>query len=128
VYDSTLPLDTRSHAKRRTSRQTLRVLALATASCFATGRASAQAGYTLPTGTETGFLQQVVTKMQEIASFVSSPLGAMVVLAAFIIAAASWVFAPKSGAVGLGLRAVAAGIVVFNITALISYLTLGSSN
>jgi hypothetical protein len=98
-----------------------------TAIGVAVAPALAQTGYTLPTGTETGFLQQLAAKMQELASFTSSPLGAFVVLAAFIGAAAGWVFAPKSGAMGLGMRAVSAGVVVFNITAIISYLTLGSA-
>jgi hypothetical protein len=91
------------------------------------GPALAQAGYTLPTGTTTGFLQQVVTKMQELGSFTSSPLGAFVVLCGIIGAACCWVFAPKSGAVGMGLRAVSAGIAVFNIAAIISYLTFGTA-
>jgi hypothetical protein len=83
-------------------------------------------GYTLPTSSATGFLQTLQSKMQELASFVSSPLGAFVVLLAFIGAACSWVFAPKSGAVMVGMRAVFAGLAVFNVTAIISYLTLGS--
>jgi hypothetical protein len=92
------------------------------------GRALAQAQYTLPTTTATGYLQQATAKMQELASFTSSPLGALVVLMGFIGAAAGWVFAPKSGAVGLGMRAAAAGVVVFNITSLISYMVFSSSS
>jgi hypothetical protein len=91
--------------------------------CLAAGSALAQAGYTLPTGQTTGFVQQTVTKMQEIASFTSSPLGAFVVLCGVIGAACAWVFAPKSGAVGMGVRAGAAGVAVFNITQIISYMT-----
>jgi type IV secretory pathway VirB2 component (pilin) len=94
---------------------------------LATARVALAQGYTLPTSTATGFLQQLQTWMQGLASFVTSPLGAFIVIAGIVIAAGTWVLAPKNGALGMGMRAVAAGIAVFNITAIVSWFTFGST-
>ena len=85
--------------------------------------ALAAPGYTLPTSGSTGILQSIETTMDSIANFVSQPLGVFVVVAAFIFSACMWIFAPKSGALSVGFRAVAALVVVFNLTAIITYFT-----
>ncbi len=85
--------------------------------------AHAAAGYTLPTSGATGILQNIETTMSQIANFVSQPLGVFVVIVAFIFAACLWIFSPRSGALSYAFRAVAALVVVFNLTAIISYFT-----
>lgn len=91
---------------------------------LAPAAAHAAAGYTLPSSGASGILAQIETKMIELANFVSQPLGVFVVICAFVFAAALWIFAPRSGALSVGFRAVAALIVVFNLTAVITYFTL----
>lgn len=92
------------------------------------GTAEAAPGYTLPSSGSTGILQSIETSLDNIANFVSQPLGVFVVVVAFIFSAACWIFAPKSGALAIGARAVAALIVVFNLTAIITYFTYGTTN
>ncbi len=100
------------------------VPAAAVAAVLAPALAHAAAGYTLPTSGSSGILAQIETKMTEIANFVSQPLGVFLVICAFIFAAALWIFSPRSGALSVAFRAVAALIVVFNLTAIVTYFTL----
>jgi len=85
--------------------------------------ALAAPGYTLPSSGSTGILASIEQSMTQIANFVSQPMGVFIVIVAFIFAGAMWVFAPRSGALAIGARAVAALVVVFNLTAIISYFT-----
>lgn len=100
-----------------------RTATAAAAAVLAPATAHAAAGYTLPGSGASGILGQIETKMTELANFVSQPLGVFVVICAFVFAAALWIFAPKSGALSYGFRAVAALIVVFNLTAIVTYFT-----
>lgn len=85
--------------------------------------ALAAPGYSLPTSGSTGILASIEQSMTEIANFVSEPMGVFIVIVAFIFAGAMWVFSPRSGALAIAARAVAALVVVFNLTAIISYFT-----
>ena len=85
--------------------------------------ALAAPGYTLPSSGSTGILASIEQSMTQIANFVSQPLGVFIVIVAFIFAGALWVFSPRSGALAIAARAVAALVVVFNLTAIISYFT-----
>lgn len=100
-----------------------RCTATTAAAALAPATSHAAAGYTLPGSGASGILGQIETKMTELANFVSQPLGVFVVICAFVFAAALWIFAPKSGALSYGFRAVAALIVVFNLTAIVTYFT-----
>jgi len=85
--------------------------------------ALAAPGYTLPTSGSSGILASIEQTMTQIANFVSQPMGVFIVIVAFIFAGAMWVFSPRSGALAIAARAVAALVVVFNLTAIISYFT-----
>lgn len=85
--------------------------------------AFAAPGYTLPTSGATGILASIEQSMTQIANFISEPMGVFIVIVAFIFAGAMWVFSPRSGALAIAARAVAALLVVFNLTAIISYFT-----
>lgn len=85
--------------------------------------ALAAPGYALPTSGATGILASIEQSMTEIANFISEPMGVFIVIAAFIFAGAMWVFSPRSGALAIAARAVAALVVVFNLTAILSYFT-----
>lgn len=98
--------------------------AAAAVAALAPATAHAAAGYTLPASNASGILGQIENKLTELANFVSQPLGVFVVICAFVFAAGLWIFAPRSGALSVGFRAVAALIVVFNLTAIITYFTL----
>lgn len=105
-----------------------RLLPLGTiALALAARAATAAPGYTLPTSGSTGILADIETSMGELASFITEPLGVFVVICAFILAAGMWIFAPRSGAMAVAFRAVAALLVVFNLTAFIAYFTYGTA-
>lgn len=87
--------------------------------------ALAAPGYALPTSGATGILASIETTLVELADFMSGPFGVFVVILGFIIAGTLWVFAPRSGALNIAVRAIAAVIVVFNLTAIITYFTYG---
>ncbi len=100
-----------------------RAVAALAAVLLATPGALAAPGYTLPSSGSSGILANIEQTMGQIANFVSQPLGVFIVIVAFIFAGALWVFSPRSGALAIAARAVAALVVVFNLTAIISFFT-----
>jgi len=81
-------------------------------------------GYSIGTSGGTGFIAQLEALMQSWINFVSGPLGVAVCVIAFVIAAILWVFAPRSGAVGMAVRAIAAVIVIFNLGSIVAAFVL----
>lgn len=93
----------------------------------ASAPALAAPGYTLPTSGSTGILASIEQSMSEIANFISESMGVFIVIVAFIFAGAMWVFSPRSGALAIAARAVAALVVVFNLTAIVLFHLLTES-
>lgn len=75
--------------------------------------APAYAGYALGGGT--GTFGKLTQWMQDYVDFMDGPAAIAMIVVSIIIAVCAWVWAPKSGAVGVLLRVVVAGIVVLNI-------------
>lgn len=102
------------------------VIKMAVTALMVVGLASpalADEGYTLPSSGASGILGNVEQWLTQLVSFVTGPAAVAIAVLAFIGAAALWVFAPRGGAIGVALRAVAATIVVFNLTAITVWLT-----
>lgn len=102
------------------------VIKMATAVLAVVGMASpafADSGYTLPSSGASGILGNIEQWLTQLVNFVTGPAAVAISVLAFIGAAALWVFAPRGGAIGIALRAVAATIVVFNLTAITVWLT-----
>lgn len=84
--------------------------------------AEAAPGYTIQQK-GSGILANVSSTMQDIGNFMSTTMGELACLAAFVLAALMWAFAPKSGALGMAVRGMAATVVIFNLTAIFAYFT-----
>ena len=98
------------------------LLALAVAGVATSAHAAA--GYTITSQGGTGILQNITTLLTNIVEFASTTLGEVIVVIGFVLAVIGWVAAPRSGAIGIAVRACCGAIVVFNLTSLISYFTL----
>jgi hypothetical protein len=97
-------------------------VAAAAGAIITASEAEAAPGYTIQQK-GTGILANVSSTLQDIGNFMSTTLGELACLAAFVIAALMWAFAPKSGALGIAVRGIAATIVIFNLTAIFAYFT-----
>ena len=67
-----------------------------------------------------GPFAKIVTWFQQLVDFMDGPFGEIVIVASLLLGVAVWVFAPKSGAVGLFLRGVVGGIIILNLAAWIT--------
>lgn len=101
----------------------VRVAAVAAMIAGFASPAFADAGYTLPSSGASGILGNIERWLTQLVSFVTGPGAVAVAVLAFIGAAALWVFAPRGGAIGIAMRAIAATIVVFNLTAITVWFT-----
>jgi len=86
--------------------------------------AQTTSGYDIGTSGGTGFIAQLEALFQSWVDFLTGPLGVAVCAIGFVVAAIMWVFAPKSGAMGLAVRAIAAAIVIFNLGSIIAAFVL----
>jgi hypothetical protein len=75
--------------------------------------APAYAGYSI--GTSTGPFALLTNWMQTFVDFMDGPAGIAVVVISLVAGVATWIWAPKSGAVGLILRIIMGAIVIMNI-------------
>ncbi|HEV2651655.1 MAG TPA: hypothetical protein VGU69_10385 [Rhizomicrobium sp.] len=104
------------------------VTAIATvAATLSPSLALAAPGYTLQGSGATGFLGDLETWFAMWVNFATSTFGVMIVVLSLVIAATVWAIAPKSGAVGFGVRACVAGVVIFNLATVIAMFSLGTS-
>jgi len=77
------------------------------------GASPALAGYDL--GTSEGPFSLITNWMQNFVDFMDGPAGVAMVVVSLIVGVAVWIWAPKSGAVGLIFRVVIGAIVVLNV-------------
>ncbi|MFT8519939.1 MULTISPECIES: hypothetical protein [Acetobacter] len=112
-----------STARRSTMLSTLRGGAVAVGGALlSVSQANAAPGYTIQQK-GTGILANVASTLQDLGNFMSTTLGELACLAAFVLAAVMWAFAPKSGALSIAVRGIAATIFIFNLTSIFAYFT-----
>jgi len=74
----------------------------------------AHAGYSLG-GSTSGTFGKLTQWMQEYVDFMDGPAALAVIVVSIIVAVCAWIWAPKSGAVGVLVRVVVGGIVILNV-------------
>ena len=72
------------------------------------------AGYSLG-GSSSGPFGKLTQWMQDYVDFMDGPAALAIIVVSIIIAVCAWIWAPKSGAVGILVRVVIGGIVILNI-------------
>ena len=72
------------------------------------------AGYALG-GSSSGPFGKITQWMQDYIDFMDGPAALGIIVVSIIVAVCAWIWAPKSGAVGVLLRVVIGGIVMLNI-------------
>jgi len=76
--------------------------------------AYAHAGYSLG-GSGSGPFAKLTEWMQDFIDFMDGPMGIGIVVISLILGVVVWIWAPKSGAVGVLVRVVIGAIVILNV-------------